>query len=180
VSAGAAPAAGSVRPARAADLPALAAIERAAGALFADAGIVGAFLAETTPAERLREAHADGLLWVATDPGDRPVGFALASVLDSGPHLEELDVHPDFGRRGLGAALVAAVLDWARAAGHGGLTLVTFRDVPWNAPFYERLGFRSLAADALGAGLRERLASEAERGLPTERRVVLRYSWTRA
>jgi len=114
VSAGAAPAAGSVRPARAADLPALAAIERAAGALFADAGIAGAFLAETTPAERLREAHADGLLWVATDPGDRPVGFALASVLDSGPHLEELDVHPDFGRRGLGAALVAAVLDWAR------------------------------------------------------------------
>lgn len=176
MSAGAARARDFVRPARGSDLAALAAIERAAGALFAEAGMQGAFLAETTPAATLRASLAGGLLWVATDADDRPVGFALASVLDSGPHLEELDVHPDFGRRGLGAALVAAVLDWSRAAGYGGLTLVTFRDVPWNGPFYERLGFRPLAADDLGADLHEHLENEAARGLPSERRVVLRYT----
>jgi putative acetyltransferase len=66
------------------------------------------------------------------------------------------------------------VLAWARAGGHASVTLITFRDVPWNAFFYERLGFRPLAAEALAPALRSRLAEEARRGLPMERRVVMR------
>jgi GNAT superfamily N-acetyltransferase len=164
----------AVRLARAEDLPQLAAVELAAASRFRTQGVDGALLAQTVPAGELRRGLDEARLWVATAGDDRPVGFALASVLEGGPHLEELDVHPDHGRRGLGAALVAAVLAWARAAGHAGVTLVTFRDVPWNAPFYERLGFRPLAPDALGPALRERLAEEARRGLPVARRVVMR------
>ena len=39
-----------------------------------------------------------------------PVGFALVEMLaDDLPHLEELDVDPSHGRRGLGTALVRGV-----------------------------------------------------------------------
>ena len=38
--------------------------------------------------------------------------------------------------------LVLQVCDWAAGNGYASVTLTTFRDVPWNMPFYERLGFR--------------------------------------
>jgi GNAT superfamily N-acetyltransferase len=43
---------------------------------------------------------------------------------------------------GLGRRLIQAVVARAREAGVPRLTLTTFRDVPFNAPFYARLGFR--------------------------------------
>ena len=42
------------------------------------------------------------------------------------------------------------------------VTLTTFRDVPWNAPYYERLGFRTLAADEITPGLAAIRAHEAD------------------
>ena len=65
------------------------------------------------------------------------------------PHLEEVDVHPDHGRRGVGTALVRAVCDWVRRSGHAEITLTTFRALPWNMPFYRRLGFEEMRDDAL-------------------------------
>jgi hypothetical protein len=47
-------------------------------------------------------------------------------------------------RRGLGGALVSTVCTWARAQGCPTVTLTTFRDVPWNGPFYQELGFSEL------------------------------------
>jgi hypothetical protein len=40
--------------------------------------------------------------------------------------------------------LVGSVCDWSRSHGFDAVTLTTFRDVPWNGPFYEKLGFRPL------------------------------------
>jgi len=76
---------------------------------------------------------------------DPPVGFGCAEIVDGVAYLWQLAVLPAQGRRGLGTALVASVCDWARTQGLGAVTLTTFRDVPWNGPFYERLGFRALA-----------------------------------
>ena len=84
-----------------------------------------------------------------------------------------MDVHPSFGRRGVGTRLLAAVRDWARAQGQAAVTLTTFRDVPWNAPFYGRAGFRALAQRELSPGLRERVRDEAARGLDPATRVVM-------
>lgn len=56
-------------------------------------------------------------------------------------HLQQLAVDPAHGRRGLGSALVDACCEQARQRGYGQLTLTTFRDVPYNAPWYARLGF---------------------------------------
>jgi len=149
-------------------------IELAATALFAGY-VPQAILEETTPRHELEEAQAAGRLWVALVE-HRPVGFAHVILLASGqPHLEEMDVLPEFGRRGIGAALLAAVQDWARGGGHRALTLTTFRHLPWNMPFYARHGFREVADDDLSNELRAIVADEAARGLEAQRRVVMRY-----
>ena len=80
-----------------------------------------------------------GHVWVATDSDNRSVGFALMSEIDGNAHLEELDVDPDHGRRGIGSDLVETVCDWATSRGFQFVTLSTFRDVPWNRRFYEIL-----------------------------------------
>ncbi len=74
----------------------------------------------------------------------------------------------------MGRALVAYAADCARDRGLAGLTLTTFTDVPWNAPYYERLGFRRLAAAELTPGLRRIRAAEAAHGLDRWPRVCMR------
>ena len=72
--------------------------------------------------------------------GDPPVGLCRIEGI-GGAHLEQLSVHPDQARRGIGRALLRAGVEWARANGYDQLTLVTYRDVPWNGPFYASEGF---------------------------------------
>jgi GNAT superfamily N-acetyltransferase len=91
------------------------------------------------------------------------------------PHLEELDVHPHHGRRGIGAALVRAACDWAARSGHATLTLTTFRDLPFNMPFYAKLGFQEVPADAIVEEIAAVVRDEARRGLRVEDRVVMVY-----
>lgn len=54
------------------------------------------------------------------------------------------------------------------------LTLTTFSDVPWNRPYYERLGFRVLDEVELSPGLRRIRREEAQRGLDRWGRVAMR------
>ena len=54
------------------------------------------------------------------------------------------------------------------------VTLTTFEDLPWNAPFYQRLGFRKLTEDELNAPIATLL--ERERAVGMIRRVAMRYS----
>jgi GNAT superfamily N-acetyltransferase len=74
--------------------------------------------------------------------GDPPIGFASVEIVDGMAHLWQLSVRPAAGRRGIGRALVMAVCRWADRQGYTAVTLTTYRDVPWNKPFYEKLGFR--------------------------------------
>jgi GNAT superfamily N-acetyltransferase len=164
-----------IRQALAADLEALPAIEIEAGKLFAEIGLGSETEGDATSPEDFAHCHAQGLLWVAVDAADAPVGFAFVEIIGGLVHLEELDVHPDHGRRGVGAALVEAVIEFARARGFRAVTLTTFRDVPWNMPFYSRLGFRPLSDAELSPELRQVVDDETSRGLPPEQRVVMRY-----
>jgi GNAT superfamily N-acetyltransferase len=163
-----------IRPASSQDIPLLPEIERAAGRLFAGLDLVQDSEDHTVLVGELKYAQQAGRLWVAAGPLGRPVGFALAAVVDGLAHLEELDVHPQHGRRGLGTALVERVCEWAKSAGFAAITLSTFRDVPWNAPFYARLGFRAMAEDELTEELLRLRETEAGKGLPIDARVVMR------
>jgi GNAT superfamily N-acetyltransferase len=114
---------------------------------------------------RLREieASADSILPFATDPawpagasGEARLtapGFILVSgqpavgfvhVLQLGPrrwHLEQISVLADRARQGIGRALLRAALECVTQAGGGEVTLMTFADLPFNAPFYATEGF---------------------------------------
>jgi GNAT superfamily N-acetyltransferase len=160
--------------AHAGDLAKLPEIERAANELFLGRGLAGVKQEDVTSLEELIRAHADGLLWVAREPGGEPIGFALLDVVDGAIHLEELDVHPAHGRRGVGRALLEALCAWAERAGHGAVTLTTFREIPWNEAFYASAGFRPLAPHELGPGLAGVVRDEAARGLDPAQRVTMR------
>ena len=161
--------------ARTKDLAVLPAIELAAARL-----LVGhapeSVLNETTSDEVLKTAQRHGHLWVAL-ANDVPVGFAHIEVIEpTVAHLEEIDVHPQHGRRGLGTKLVRAICAWAIAAGYHSVTLTTFRDVSWNMPFYARLGFEVIPSEALSPALRSIVQDETRRGLDPTRRVAMRRS----
>jgi GNAT superfamily N-acetyltransferase len=162
-----------IRLARDGDLSALPEIERQANTLFAAYGLAEQLSNVLTPIEVLCEGVQANRLWVAVDETDRPVGFALAGVVGDNAHLDELDVHPAHGQRGLGTALVEVVCDWAKASNYHVITLTTLRHIPWNAPWYQRLGFRVLEDDELSPALRELLREEIQRGLPGDQRVAM-------
>ncbi len=149
-------------------------IEQQAAALFEGWNVPKSVLEDSTPLEDFATAQAAGLLWVAVSPQHQPVGFALVERADAVLHLEELDVHPLHGQRGVGTALVQAVCAWAHEQGYREITLTTYRDIPWNGPFYGRLGFVTLKGAELSRELQARVKTEAERGLDPERRVVMR------
>ncbi len=157
------------------DIPLLPDIENAAGDLFLQFEFTAHLAADTTPVEDFAQAQKDNLLWIATTPDGRPVGFAQVYMLDGEAHLQELAVHPDFGRQGIGTGLVKAVCDWAQASGIPAVTLTTFRDIPWNAPFYQKLGFRILEAEELTPPLLQLVENEELHGLKRELRVVMRH-----
>jgi GNAT superfamily N-acetyltransferase len=102
------------------------------------------------------------------------VGFLIAEILDGVPHIEEIDVALDAGQRGHGTRLLEACIEWATRMGATAITLTTFRDVPWNLPWYERQGFQVLAVDDLGPELAARRDDEHARGLLAELRVAMR------
>jgi len=160
--------------ARPQDLRLMASIELAAAQLLRGHA-PEAVLNEVTGERVLSDAQREGRLWVAL-AGDAPVGFAHVVVVEpNAVHLDELDVHPDHGRRGLGTRLVTAVCAWAQARGDLPVTLATFREVPWNMPFYARLGFEEIPRAELSPALRSVVEDEARRGLDPARRLVMRW-----
>jgi predicted N-acetyltransferase YhbS len=84
-----------------------------------------------------------------------------------------VSVHPAAAGRGLGRALIEAAAEQARARGEDRVTLTTFADVPWNAPYYQRLGFVVVLEDEQGPELRRIRAHEAEIGLDRWPRVAM-------
>jgi GNAT superfamily N-acetyltransferase len=132
----------SIRAGRVDELATVQEIERRAARRLASVGLAGAADLPIHPMEELRADCSNGRLLVAADEQDRAVGFALFDLHEYEAHLREVDVVPEHGGRGLGRRLIQEVIARARGAGLRHLALTTFRDVPFNAPFYARLGFR--------------------------------------
>jgi len=147
-----------VRPARPVDLAFLPELEAASDTLFLSLGI-GPLPVPGTVEELIGARQ----VLVAGDP---PTGFARLDEVVGDIHLEQLAVHPDHGRQGIGRALVQAACAWARDAGYPEITLHTYLDVPWNAPFYATEGFTVCGS-----------ADEwwTSRGLPPESPVMGRF-----
>ena len=163
----------TVRPALLADIPSLAAIERSAAARFAGTPMRWAVEGDTLPADVLRQAQAAGLLWVAEADG-QPGGFALAEPMDGALFLLEMSVALPQQGRGLGSALLAAVIAHARDCGYASLLLTTDRELSWNGPYYRRRGFSELEPGAMVRPA-ARLDEEAAAGFDPARRVAMAH-----
>lgn len=154
-------------------------LEQAAATLFPSEDLPERLRYLVTARGALHEAQQDGRLWVAEHVSGRAVGFALAEIVDAEAYLTEIDVHPEHARRGIGTRLVETVADWAYEEGFAWLVLVTFRHLPWNAPFYRQLGFVTVPEDAMGLELREIFAEEAEAGIDVTKRIAMRLELPR-
>ncbi|WP_329454924.1 GNAT family N-acetyltransferase [Streptomyces sp. NBC_01497] len=159
-----------IRLATVADLAEIPRIELAAGELFRRIAMAEVAAHEPPSPEVLEGYREHGNAWVADNGTGRPVAFLLHEDVDGAAHIEQVSVHPDAARQGVGRALIE---DLARRAGTA-LTLTTFADVPWNAPYYARLGFRTLTADEVTGGLREIRRAEADMGLDAWPRICMR------
>ena len=164
---------GPIRRASSSDLPLLASVEVAAGARFRELGLdtiaddPGPSVAELAP-------HLDdGTIWVA-ETDDGIVGYATASIVDGEGHLDQVSVVPEAGGMGFGSGLITEVHHWAATEGLPSVTLTTFRDVQWNGPYYERLGYLALDDRELGPELRAIREAEVDAGLDVLPRVAMR------
>jgi GNAT superfamily N-acetyltransferase len=163
-----------IRRARRDELETLREIERDAGRAFAAIGMPEIAAHEPPSVTELERFVSAGHAWVAVDSSGHPVGYILSEVVDGCAHIEQVSVAPAYARRGIGSALIN-YLDAGAAADHRpALTLTTFRDVPWNAPYYARLGFAVLRPADQGPELRARVEREA-RSIPSDAaRVAMR------
>ena len=130
----------TIRLARPSDLRHLAAIEDVGGVLFEAYVGPGEGGPLALPASSGGDRDLHGTLLVA-QVGSDLVGFAHLTTPDGRAHLEQVSVLPTHARQGIGTALVLAVMEEARWAGHNEISLCTFAEVPFNAPFYATLGF---------------------------------------
>ncbi|MFF8411157.1 GNAT family N-acetyltransferase [Streptomyces omiyaensis] len=165
-----------IRAAAPAELPLLQSIERAAGEPFRTLGMTAIADDEPLPMDVLEGYRAAGRAWVAVDGADRPVAYLLAETVDGAAHIEQVSVHPAAARRGVGRELIEHLAAAAREEGLTALTLTTFTEVPWNAPYYARLGFRPLADGDPGLtdGLLAISRAEAAHGLAAWPRICMR------
>src|SRR3954466_6277409 len=135
------------------ELPILQDIERAAGECFRDIGMPEIADDDDFPLEVLAAYLRAGRAWVAVN--GRPVAYLIADRVDGNLHVEQVSVHPDSARRGIGRSLLDHLTAHAISAGAPALTLTTFTQVPWNAPYYARCGFQLMDDSRLTPGLRE-------------------------
>lgn len=162
-----------IRPAESNDVDAMREIERAAGRLFAEIGMEDIAAHDPFSVDELLQYIRGERAWVA-EANSRVVGYILADLVDGSGHIEQVSVHPDHSRRGIGRGLIDAVIEWARAQRLPALTLLTFRDVAWNGPYYAKLGFRPLLDVELTPELRSLRAHERELGLDVDGRQAMR------
>ncbi|MFI6285149.1 GNAT family N-acetyltransferase [Streptomyces sp. NPDC051018] len=163
-----------IRPAEAAELPLLQDIERAAGEPFRDLGMAEIADDEPPALDLLEGYRRAGRAWVSVDGDGPPLAYLIHDTVDGAAHVEQISVHPAAAHRRLGSGLIDHLASRAASDGLAALTLTTFAEVPWNAPYYTRLGFRTLGESELTEGLREIRRTEKEHGLDRWPRVCMR------
>lgn len=128
---------------------------------------------EAMPSEIHRKYAAAGTSWIAEADGQR-VGFLCAESDFRDLHIQELSVRQEWQGKGIGRKLMNTAIEYARRNQFKLVTLTTFREVPWNAPFYRSLGFEVIENENLGPRLKKILETEAEHGFSPLQRCAMR------
>lgn len=155
-------------------LPALPEIELEAASKSSYEDLPEHLRSETISLQEHQKAQEKGLLLVAIEKGDTPVGFAITEKVDSYLHLLEIDVLPRVQQQGIGSLLLDKVIELAVQQGRQYVSLTTFSHLRWNAPWYEKKGFKIIKAEKAPSFLLDILVEEKEKGLNPDNRVAMR------
>ena len=168
-----------IRPAQSSDITHLPTIEKAAAQRYRpylhQLRLPLEKLQDVVSIDFLHQALKQQHLWVATVSGDQEliVGFVVVTRLLHGYFVVELDVLPNYGRQGIGSALIKQVLQSACHQGFIAVTLTTFRHVPWTIPFYQQLGFEIVEPEDYTPEIRAIVNHETHHGFSRQVRVVM-------
>lgn len=164
-----------IRAANNADIDSIREIEISSGSAFrAVPGLEWIADEDALPDAKIRGWVASGTAWVAEESDGRLSGFIVCENVDHASHIMQVSVRDDCQQRGIGRTLIDAATDAAREADIPVMTLTTFRDVAFNGPFYERIGFHFIDNADLDDRLQSILAAEEAAGLPIDRRCAMR------
>ena len=150
----------------------LRAIERVAGERFIAIGMAAVAEGDPTPTTILEDRARRRQLYVAMADGKTLAGFLIWSPKDGRAYIEEVSVHPDHAGHRLAARMIDRLAADVRGR-YAALSLTTFRDVPWNAPYYANLGFRELSRADAGPEHEESWHHQAENGLDMTQRLFM-------
>ena len=163
----------SLRLARPWDAGAMTQVETDAARLFAsEPSLAGITMPPARPPEAYAALIAERHCLVAV-ADTKVIGLAACRPCGRELHLHELSVASAYQGRGVGTRLLHAVAVDARNAGFRAVTLNTFRDIAWNAPFYARHGFVEIGDIAAHPRLQAALEAAVAAGLPRERRCAM-------
>lgn len=154
-----------LRPARPGEGKRLHALEKEAGELFRCVGMDDIADAPATP-PRIYESYISASRARVCEQDGRLAGFLTWETRDSRCFICEVSVAAAFQGNGVGAQLIAGVQQ---------PSLSCFKDVPWNKPYYERLGFLAVDPQSLGPEHVAIVKDEAIRFAPWPRCIMARY-----
>ncbi|MEP3889446.1 MAG: GNAT family N-acetyltransferase [Hellea sp.] len=158
------------------DVEQLLLVERSAGSVFKSLpGLAWIADDSVISAEEHKSLLAKGFSWVALDFLSQAIcGFIHAEIIEGEFYVGEVSVCETYQKKGIGSKLLKTALTQAKSLGLSTATLTTFIDVPWNAPYYQRLGFVIIPEDTLPRYLERKLQEEKSAGLPLDRRCAMR------
>ena len=162
-----------IRPPHPHEIALLPQIENAADRRYRDVGLQCVIDMPAHSIASLTEGWRKRRLWVAASPLGRPVGFVLMALAGDSAWIDQLTVLDRWQGHGFGSALIDRAGAAARARGHDRLYLSTYRDVPWNGPFYLRRGFEHLPRSTWPHVFRRQFALENAAGHPSWRRTIM-------
>jgi GNAT superfamily N-acetyltransferase len=162
-----------IRPPRPDELRLLPQIENEADRSYARIGLGFIVDMPTATLASLEHARRRDRVSIAVSPSGRPVGFALMKLHGDTAWLDQLSVLEPWRRHGLGTALIERTAGQAARLGFATLYLSTYRDVPWNAPYYARRGFAEMPAASWPRAVRRQIQQENSHGHPPWRRIVM-------
>lgn len=167
----------SIKAAERNDFEILSSLERQASQRFLrvseQTGMSPAQLQDTLEEHEQERSLSEGGLWIAEWNGV-PAGFVATHLYPDSLYIREIDVLEEFGRKGIGRALINQAVAQARGLKLDSVFLRTFREVAWNAPFYQRLGFEEVEEQAWNDIMNSIVDVETAWGLKAENRLFMR------
>jgi len=125
--------------------------------------------------ELLRRHIAEGRTWVSLVEAEI-AAYLIVERLEESLHIEQVTVHPRYAGQRIGASMINLAFELAARQKLQKVTLTTFADVPWNGPYYQRLGFTIIPEERLTLRLKELLQAEKD----SNRTGLARVAMTRS